>query len=86
MHEWKVMNRNRKGLEWDVRKWKSEIDKTVKGVGLGKWKTEMKRKKTLGWYREKEAPMYVGWYDGRLGGDLLFRARAQCMDVNARNY
>ena len=29
--------------------------------------------------------MYERWYDGSLGGDL-FRARAQCMDVNARNY
>ena len=62
------------------------IDKTAKGVGLSKWKTEMERKKTLEWYREKELPMYVRWYDGSLGGDLLFRARAQCMDVNARNY
>ena len=25
--------------------------------------------------------MYVRWYDGSLGDDL-FRARAQCMDVN----
>ena len=80
------MNRSREGLEWDVRKWKSEIDKRVKGVGLSKWKTEMERKKTLGWYIEKETPMYVRWYDGSLGGDLLFRARAQCMDVNVRNY
>ena len=53
------MNKNREGLEWDVRKWKSVIDKRVRGVGLSKWKTEMERKKTLGWYREKEAPMYV---------------------------
>ncbi|MPC99954.1 hypothetical protein E2C01_095401 [Portunus trituberculatus] len=30
--------------------------------------------------------MYERLYDGSLGGDLLFRARAQCMDVNARNY
>ena len=29
IYEWKVMNRSREGLEWDVRKWKSEIDKTV---------------------------------------------------------
>ena len=46
----------------------------------------MEHKSTLEWYREKEAPMYERWYDGSLGGDLLFRARAQCMDVNARNY
>ena len=71
MHEWKVMNRSRLGLECDVRKWTSEIDKTVKSMRLSKWKTEKERKKVLEWYREKEAPMY---------------ARAQCMDVNARNY
>ncbi|MPC95044.1 hypothetical protein E2C01_090238 [Portunus trituberculatus] len=29
--------------------------------------------------------MYERWYDGSLGGDF-FRVRAQCMDVNARNY
>ena len=45
----------------------------------------MERKKTLEWYREKEAPIYVRWYDESLGGDLI-RARAQCIDVNARNY
>ena len=62
-----------------------KIDKTVIVVGLRTWKIEMERKKTLGWYREKEAPMYVRWYDGSLGGDL-FRVRAQCMDVNTRYY
>ena len=30
--------------------------------------------------------LYVKWYDGSLGGDRLLRARAQCMDVNARSY
>lgn len=86
VYEWKVMNRSREGLEWGVNRWKSEIDRTVKCVGLSKWKNEMERKSTMEWYREKEAPMYVKWYEGSLGGDLLFRARAKCMDVNARNY
>ena len=54
-----MINRSGEGLEWDVRKWNIEIDKIEKGVGLGKWKTEMEPKKTLEWYREKEAPMYV---------------------------
>ena len=80
------MKRSREGLEWDVKKWKSEINRTVKRVGLSKWKIEIERKKTLEWFREKEAPMYVKWYDGSLNGDLLFRPRVQCMDVNARNY
>ena len=46
----------------------------------------MEQKSTMEWYKEKEAPMYERWYDGSLGGDLLFRARAQCMGVNERNY
>ncbi|XP_063877492.1 uncharacterized protein LOC135109778 [Scylla paramamosain] len=84
--EWVVTRGGRVGAEWDVRKWKNEIDKEVKCVGLNEWKNEMERKKTLEWYKEKEAPRYERWYDGSLGGDLLFRARAQCMDVNARSY
>ena len=84
VYEWKAMNGSREELKWDVRKWKSEIDKAVKGVGLSKWKTKLERKKTLEWYRKKEAPMYVRWYNGSLGD--LFRARAQYIDVNARNY
>ncbi len=84
--EWVVSRGGRVGAEWDVRKWKSEIDREVKCVGLNKWKNEMGRKSTLEWYKEKAAPMYERWYDGSLGGDLLFRARAQCMDVNARSY
>ncbi|MPC95100.1 hypothetical protein E2C01_090296 [Portunus trituberculatus] len=46
----------------------------------------MERKSTLEWYKEKETLMYERWYDGSLGGDILFRARAHSMDVNARNY
>ena len=79
------LNRSNKGSGWDVRKCRSEIDRAVKCAGLSKWKNEMGRKKTLEWYREKEAPKHERWYEGSLGGDL-FRARAQCMDVNARNY
>ena len=44
VYEWKMMDRNREGLEWGVKKWKSEIDRAVKGVGLSKWKNEMERK------------------------------------------
>ena len=84
--EWIVTRGGRVGTEWDVRKWKSEIDRDVKSVGLNEWRNGMERKSTLEWYKVKEAPMYERWYDGSLGGDLLFRARAQCMDVNARNY
>ncbi|MPC34665.1 hypothetical protein E2C01_028062 [Portunus trituberculatus] len=50
--------RNKEGREWDVRKWKSEIDKVVKHVGLSEWKNKMEQKSTLEWYREKEVPMW----------------------------
>ena len=84
--EWKITNRDREGFEWDVRKWKNVIDKAVKEEGLSKWRNEMERKETLEWYKEKEVPKCERWYEGSLGGDLLFRARTQCLDVNARNY
>ena len=31
----------RVGAEWDVRKWKSEIEREVKCVGLTIWKNDM---------------------------------------------
>ena len=47
------MTRDREGLEWEWRKWKVEINREVKRVGLSKWKDETERKRTLEWYREK---------------------------------
>ena len=85
-YEWRMAYENREGNELDVRKWAKVIDQEVKRVGLRKWRNEMERKSTLEWYKEKEAPAYERWYDGSLGSDLLFRARAQCMDVNERKY
>ncbi|MPC99345.1 hypothetical protein E2C01_094754 [Portunus trituberculatus] len=55
--EWVVTRGGRVGTEWDVRKWKSEIDKDVKSVGLNEWRNEMERKTTLKWYKVKEAPI-----------------------------
>ncbi len=46
-----------------------------------KWK-----EKKHDWYREKKVSKCEVWYEGSLGGDLFYRARAQYMDVNARNY
>ena len=70
--EWILTKGGRVGAEWDVRKWKSEIDREVKCMGINIWKNGMEQKSTMEWYKEKEAPMYERWYDGSLGGDLLF--------------
>ena len=58
----------------------------MKADGLSEWKNRMDRKETLRWYREKEAPKHEVWYDDSLSGDLLFRVRAQCVQVNDRTY
>ena len=34
VYEWRVMDRNREGIQWDARSWKSEIDRADKCVGL----------------------------------------------------
>ena len=62
--EWVVSRGGRVGSEWDVRKWKNEIDKEVKCVGLNKWKNEIWDKRVLWNGIEKVAPMYERWYDG----------------------
>ena len=77
--EWKMSDVNGEGIDWDVREWKRMIDKCVKGKGLRKWKEGMELKSSLDWYKMKKAPQYVSWYDGSLGGDLLFQARSQCI-------
>ncbi len=45
--EWVVSKGGRVATKWDVRKWKSEIDKEVKRVGLNEWTNEMEQKSTL---------------------------------------
>ena len=61
--EWRMIDRNREEVEWDERKWKSEIDKAVKVEGLSKYNNGMERKETLKWYRE-EALKHEMWYNG----------------------
>ena len=85
-YEWRMRHDSGEGNELDLRKWEKVIDQEVRRVGLNKWRNEMERKDTLELYKEKGTPRYERWCDGSLGSDLLFRARAQCMDVNVRNY
>ena len=77
---------HRFGMNWDLKGWKAVINKSTREVGREERRNSMRNKSLLGWYRCKEKPKYEMWYDGSLGGDLLFRARAQCLDVNARTY
>ena len=42
--EWIVISGGRVGAECDVRKWKSEIDREGKCVGLNIWKNGMEGK------------------------------------------
>ena len=50
--EWILTKGGRVGAEWE-RKWKSEIDREVKCVGLNIWKNGIERKSTMEWYKEK---------------------------------
>ena len=58
----------------------------MKAEGVSKCKNGMEEKASVRWYMEKEAPKHEVWYDGSLGGDLVFRMRAQCMEGNASTY
>ncbi|MPC24618.1 hypothetical protein E2C01_017706 [Portunus trituberculatus] len=82
--EWVVTRGGRVGTEWDVRKWKSEINRDVKSKGLNEWRNGMERKTTLEWYKVKEAPMvflgcvFVLYRSSQSKGLALERSRATC--------
>ncbi|KAG0728534.1 hypothetical protein GWK47_032294 [Chionoecetes opilio] len=65
---------------------KKEINRRVEEKGKEEWLRGMSEKSTLEWYRRKDQPRYVRFYDGGYGGDLLFRARTKSLEVNSRMY
>ena len=83
---WNVVTTNCEGYNWDVSKWKKIVAMKVQEVGLRKWKSGMERKSTLKWYGMKEVPKGVCYYTGSWGCELLFKARSQSLEVNARTY
>jgi len=83
---WVTQTNNINSRNWSVKEWKPVIDKKVKELGYRKWKDGINRKETLEWYRVKERPSKETWYDGSIGGQLLFKARTQSLELNARTY
>ena len=45
-----------------------------------------KRVRLSGIYKSKECPNYEKWYDCGFNSELLFRARAKCIEFNERTY
>ena len=62
------------------------IDKKVREYGLKQYRMGMQTKSTLKWNGRRECPKCEWWYDGSWGGELLFRAMSQSLEVNARTY
>ena len=83
---WNVVCMNGEGYNWDVKKWKKEIQRNVSQYGLRKWRNGMENKSTLSWFRMKETPCYVKFYDGSWSSELLFKARSQSLEVNERTH
>ena len=69
-----------------TKDWKKIINERVSRYGLNKWKSGISGKVTLEWYASKECPKYVRYYDGSVGSQLLFKARTQSLELNARTY
>jgi hypothetical protein len=84
--EWRLVNKRGFGYDWDEKRWKNAIDKKVKEIGLNKWKQGVRDKPTLLWYEQKDSPRHERWYDGSWGSQLLFKARSQSLELNARTH
>ena len=85
-HAWKIETMQSNGHNWDMRVWKKVIKQKVEEYGLRKWKQGMTGKSTLQWYEHKVKPLAERVYDGGYGSELLFKARSQSLEVNARTY
>ena len=49
--------------------------KKVNEYGWRRWKNIMENSGTIKWYRRKEQPMYVRYYDGSWSSELLLKTR-----------
>ena len=85
-NEWKIRSIVDDSSNWSVDKWYKVVKLSVREYGLQQWKKGMMNKTTLVWYRMKDCPKYEWWYDGSWGSELLFKARCQALEVNARTY
>jgi hypothetical protein len=66
--------------------WKKKINDRIQRVGLEIWKAGVVNKRTLASYSWKERPSKERCYNGGWEGELLFKARAGCLEVRARTY
>lgn len=83
---WMIADERGVGKFWTCKRWKNVINGRVMKLGARKWKQKMGEKVTLAWYASKERPRHEKFYDGGLGGQLLFKARSQSLELNARTY
>ena len=83
---WRMDNANRSSGNISETKWKGMVGKEIEKYGLEKWKNGMIGKTSLVRYQEKQVPRREIFYDGSLGSSLLFKARTESVELNARTY
>ena len=85
-YHWKIEIGLEGAANLSFEKWKKIINGSIADLGLEKWKRGMVGKSTLHWYARKEKPEMERCYDGSPNSTLLFKARTQSLEVNARTY
>ena len=83
---WQLVNEGNESDLWTCSVWRKVIGMAVKMYGLQRWKDGMKSKMTLKWYKSKKSPGSEHVYDCSYSSELLFKARSQSLEVNARTY
>ena len=71
---------------WSQDRWKKEIGDKVQEVARDEWVRKMRTKSSLEWYLGKQQPGREPFYDGSMGGELLFKARTKSLELNSRTY
>ena len=83
---WWLLDERGDGRNWSENDWKKWVKERVREIGLLRWREGMAAKSTLEWYRKKPRPHHEPLYCGDFASQLLFRARTQSLEVNARTY
>ena len=86
VNRWQILGPNGDGQQWSEAVWKKAVKEHVSEYGRGKWRNGMQSKSTLVWYKNKEMPRHESMYEGSYASELLFKARSQSLEVNARTY
>ena len=71
-------------IEYNEKKGKNVINKTIAKIECNKWKENMENKATLKHYKNKQKPSWESFYNGSWESKIYYKARCGSLETNDR--